>query len=69
MLIGVLGLGMVLGAFTGGAALIVGQSFLTALWLYASVGMLSTLTIALALSAFCGIQRVFDGATESRSVQ
>lgn len=56
MLIGVLGLGMIFGTLTGAAALIAGQSFLMALWLYASVGTLSALMIAIALYVFSGSQ-------------
>jgi hypothetical protein len=69
MLIGVLGLGMVLGLLTGAAALITGQSFLMALWLYAVVGVFSTLTIALARYAFCGQQRSTGKAVQSGNAQ
>jgi hypothetical protein len=57
MLIGVLGLGMIFGTLTAAAALIAGQSFLMALWLYASVGTLSALMIALGLYVCSGSQR------------
>jgi len=69
MLIGMLGLGMVFGTLSGAAALISGQSFLMALWLYASVGILSTLTLTLALYAFSGLQRYTGGAAQGRGAQ
>lgn len=69
MLIGALGLGMIFGTLTGAAALMTGQSFLTALWLYASVGMVSTLTITLVLYAFCDRPRYMGEAAEGRSAQ
>lgn len=70
MMVGLLGLGMLLGTITGAVALIAGQSFLTALWLYISVGTVSTLAIAVALYAFSGRQRCFDeAAATSHRVQ
>ncbi len=69
MLIGVLGLGMFLGTLTGAIALIAGQSFLTALSLYALVGTLSALTIALVLYAISELPRCSDETASGRSVQ
>lgn len=70
MMVGLLGLGMLLGMITGATALIAGQSFLTALWLYVSVGTLSTLSVAVALYAFSGRQeRCFDETAAGRRAQ
>jgi len=69
MLIGVLGLGMLFGTLAGALSLINGQSFLTAIWLYASVGTLSALTIAVGLYAISGLQRSFGVTTERRRLQ
>lgn len=69
MLIGLIGLGMVLGTLTGAAALITGHSFLMALGLYASVGTLSTLMVALILFALSGVQSGTGEATEGPSLQ
>ena len=66
MLIGILGLGMLFGSLSGALALLAGQSFLTALWLYASVGTLSALTIAVGLYAVRGVQRSFGETIKSR---
>ena len=69
MVIGIVGLGMLLGMFTGAAALITGQSFLTALGLYVAVGTLSTLTIAVVLYASSGVQNYIGNLPGRRSFQ
>jgi len=56
MSIGTIIVGMFLGLLTGGFALVSGYSALMALWLYASVGVLSVLSITVALCAVHALQ-------------
>lgn len=51
MLIGIIGLGMLFGLFAGAGAMIAGQSFLTALLIYASVGTIFALGAIMSAAA------------------
>lgn len=69
MLIGSLGLGMLLGMLTGTVALVTGQTLLTAFWLYASVGILTTLTVAAFLYGASQLHRCVGNMPESSKAQ
>jgi len=56
MSIGAILIGMFLGVLAGGLALLSGYSFFMALWLYAAVGVLSVLSITVALCAVHALQ-------------
>ena len=57
MSIGTLIIGMFVGMIAGGIGLLSGFSFLMALWLYTSVGVLSFLSITVALCVVHNVQK------------
>ncbi|MEQ9565016.1 MAG: hypothetical protein RLN85_04240 [Pseudomonadales bacterium] len=56
MLVAILGLGVLFGMISGVVAVIAGQTFLTALALYVCIGMVTSLTTAIAILAFDRLQ-------------
>jgi len=65
MSIGAIMIGMFLGLCAGGLALFSGYSFFMALWLYGAVGVLSVLSITVAL---CAVHALQNRKTEPRQL-
>jgi xanthine/uracil/vitamin C permease (AzgA family) len=57
MLIGILGSSVMIGLVAGITALVLGQSFLAALWVYTVVGVVAALALALLITVVSVVQK------------